>query len=84
MIAKYVWFIETIYKAKRISFKKLNEKWVDYEDYSGGVGIPKRTFDNWRYAIWDLFGIDIIYENRGQYRYFIDNEEVISKNGLRS
>ena len=84
LIAKYVWFIETIYKAKRITFKELNEKWVDYEDYSRGVDIPKRTFDNWRYAIWDLFGISIINENRGQYRYYIENEEDISRNGLRS
>ena len=83
LISKYVWVIETIYRAKKISFKELNEKWLD-NDISRGVEIPKRTFDNWRYVIWDMFGIDIANENRGEYRYYISNVEDISKNGLRS
>ncbi len=29
MISKYVWIIETIYKSGRISFKELNERWLD-------------------------------------------------------
>ena len=84
LINKYVWVIETIYRQKRISFKELNERWVDDIDISRGVDIPKRTFDNWRYAIQDMFGIIISNENRGEYRYFIENEEDISRNGLRS
>jgi predicted DNA-binding transcriptional regulator YafY len=31
-----------------------------------------------------MFGINIVNENRGEYRYYIENEEDISKNGLRS
>lgn len=31
-----------------------------------------------------MFGIIISNENRGEYRYFIENEDDISKNGLRS
>ena len=31
-----------------------------------------------------MFGIDIVNENRGEYRYYIGNVEDISKNGLRS
>ena len=83
LISKYVWVIETIYKAGKISFKELNKRWLR-DEISRGVDIPKRTFDNWRYVIWDMFGIDIVNENCGEYRYFIDNEEDISKNGLRS
>ena len=83
LISKYVWVIETIYRSGKISFKELNEKWLD-DDISRGVEIPKRTFDNWRYVIWDMFGIDIVNENRGEYRYYIENAEDISKNGLRS
>lgn len=83
LINKYVWVIETIYKAKSISFKELNEKWLN-DDISRGVNIPKRTFDNWRYAIWDMFGISIANENRGKYHYYIENEEDINKGGLRS
>ncbi|MBQ9311570.1 MAG: WYL domain-containing protein [Bacteroidales bacterium] len=83
LISKYVWVIDTIYRAKKISFKELNEKWLD-TDISRGVKIPKRTFDNWKYQIWDMFGIDIVNENRGEYRYYISNAEDINKNGLRS
>lgn len=83
LISKYVWVIETIYRAKKITFKELNRRWL-LHDISRGVEIHKRTFDNWRYVIWDMFGIDIANENRGEYRYYISNEEDISKNGLRS
>ena len=83
LITKYVWVIETIYRKRKISFKELNELWLR-DDISRGVDIPKRTFDNWRYVIWDMFGINIVNENRGEYRYYIENEEDISKNGLRS
>ena len=83
LITKYVWVIETIYRKRKISFKELNELWLR-DDISRGVDIPKRTFDNWRYVIWDMFGISIVNENHGEYRYYIENEEDISKNGLRS
>ena len=83
MVSKYAWVIDTIYRRRKISFKELNKLWVR-ADISRGVEIPKRTFDNWRYAIWDMFGIDIVNENRGEYRYYIGNEEDITRNGLRS
>ena len=83
LISKYVWVIDTIYKAHRISFKELNHRWL-CDDISRGVDIPKRTFDNWRCAIWDLFGINIENENRGEYRYYIANEGDIHGNGVRS
>ena len=83
LISKYVWVVDTIYKAHRISFKELNRRWL-CDDISRGVDIPKRTFDNWRGAIWDLFGINIENENRGEYCYYIANEGDIHGNGLRS
>ncbi len=83
LITKYVWVIETIYRKRKISFKELNELWLR-DDISRGVEIPKRTFDHWKDVIWDMFGINIVNENRGEYRYYIENEEDISQNGLRS
>lgn len=84
LISKYVWIIETIYRRKKISFRALNERWQRDTDISRGEALSKRTFDNWKYAIWDMFGINIVNENRGEYRYFIENPEDISQNGLRS
>ncbi|MBR6031498.1 MAG: WYL domain-containing protein [Bacteroidaceae bacterium] len=84
LINKYVWVIETIYRRRKVSFNELNELWLRDIDMSRGVEIPKRTFDHWKDAIWDMFGISIVNENRGEYRYYIENEEDIKKNGIRS
>ncbi len=84
LINKYVWVIETIYRRHKISYKDLNELWVRDRDISRGLDLPKRTFDNWRLVIADMFGIDISNENSGSYRYYIENEEDINENGIRS
>jgi len=84
LMNKYVWVIETIYRAKKISFKELNDKWLIDREMSRGIDLSKRTFANWCYAIWDMFGISIVNENRGDYRYYIDNVEDLRGNGLRS
>lgn len=84
LVGKYVWLIETIYRAKKITFKEINERWKDNVEMSGGEDIPLRTFNNWRYAIQDMFGLFIENERCGDYRYYIENEEDISNNGLRS
>ena len=31
LLNKYVWLVETIYKAKKITFEEINEKWMDEE-----------------------------------------------------
>ena len=84
LINKYVWIIETIYRTGKISFKELNERWLSDREMSRGVELSKRTFANWCYAIWDMFSINIENENRGEYRYYIENVEDLRKNGLRS
>lgn len=84
LVGKYVWLIETIYRARRITFKEINKRWRDNVEMSGGEDIPLRTFNNWRYAIQDMFGLFIENERYGDYRYYIENEEDISNNGLRS
>lgn len=83
LISKYVWVIDTIYRAGRISFKELNRRWLR-DEISEGVELPKRTFDNWCEAIQDMFGLFIENERKGEYRYFIMNEEDINGNGIRS
>ena len=82
-ISKYVWVIKTIYRHKKIPFRELNELWLR-DEISMGEQLPKRTFDNWRYAIWDIFGFNIVNEQKGRYRYYIENEEDISGNGISS
>ena len=83
LMSKYVWVIETIYRHKKLSFKELNELWLQ-DDISRGVELPKRTFDNWKDEIWDTFGICILNERRGRYRYYIENEEDIANGAVTS
>ena len=82
-ISKYVWIINAVYQAGKITFEELNEKWID-DDISNGKNLPKRTFDRWREAILDMFGVFIDNEHKGEYCYFIQNEEDIKNNGIRS
>ena len=84
LMSKYVWLIETIYRAKRISYNELNERWKNDTDLSSGEDLPKRTLKRWLDTIEVLFGINIENEGRGDYRYHIDDDENLAKKGLRS
>lgn len=80
---KYVWLVDTIHCAGKISLEDINRKWLD-NDLSEGIEIPKRTFHKWRIAIEEMFGLIIENENRGEYRYFILNDDEIEKKGIKS
>lgn len=81
LIGKYIWLVQSLIAAGGggMTFKELNEK------YSGrfGQAYSRRTFNNHRLAVADLFGIDIDCD-RSTNRYFIpysgdvlDNNESI-------
>ena len=84
LLNKYVWLVETIYKAKRISFEEICKRWLDNDMSEGKPMSIRRTFHKWRIAIEEMFGLIIENEHGGQYRYYIENEEEITHNGLRS
>ncbi len=81
---KLAWIVETIYKAKKISFEELNRKWMDNTDLSGGEELLKRTFHKWRWSIFDTFGLNIECEKGGKYRYYIENCEDINNGSIES
>lgn len=83
LLNKYVWLVDTIYKAKYISFEKINELWLD-DDMSEGLEIPKRTFHTWIHEIADMFGLDIQCQRVGGYLYYIENADEIREGGLRN
>ena len=83
LLNKYVWLVETIYKAKKISFEEINRRWLD-NDLSEGKELPKRTFHKWRANIEEMFGLIIENENSGQYRFFIQNADDLRNGSLRS
>ncbi len=82
-INKYVWLVDTIYRAKRISFEEINRRWLD-DDISEGLEIPKRTFHTWLNEAQEMFGLVILCERKGGYHYYIENAEEIRQSGLRN
>ena len=83
LYTKYIWLIDTIYQAKRITFEEINERWLRTE-MSGGEEISRRTFHNHRKVIETIFDINIECNKRGGYYYFIENLDDIEKDGVRN
>ena len=83
LLNKYVWLVETVYKAKSISLEEINKLWLE-EDMSEGTEIPRKTFNTWKNQVEDLFGININCERKGGYHYYIENADDIKNGGLRS
>ncbi|SEF80363.1 WYL domain-containing protein [Xylanibacter ruminicola] len=83
LLNKYVWLVETIYKAKKITFEEINQRWLD-NDMSEDKPLPIRTFHKWRQAIEGLFDLIIENENCGQYRYYIQNADDLKNGSMRS
>lgn len=81
---KLVWIVETIYKARKITFEDLNRKWMDNVDLSGGEEMLKRTFHKWKWNIFDTFGLVIECEKAAPYRYYIENVDDMKRGSIEN
>ncbi|MDO5447846.1 MAG: WYL domain-containing protein [Prevotellaceae bacterium] len=81
---KLVWIVETIYKARKITFEDLNRKWMDNVDLSGGEEMLKRTFHKWKWNIFDIFGLEIECEKAAPYRYYIENVDDMKRGSIEN
>ena len=82
LINKYVWLVDTIYKAGCITYEEINQKWIEQE--IDDKPIPLRTFHKWRIAIEEMFHLNIECERKGGYHYYIGNVDEIKRGGLRN
>lgn len=80
---KYIWLVDTIYRARNITFEEINERWLRSQ-LSEGVDLPLRTFHNWRKAIEKVFDINIECDRRHGYYYYIENAEDMERGGIRN
>jgi len=80
---KYIWLLDILRRKGKLTFKELNELWLD-DDISEGTELSIRTFHKWRIAIEDLFAINIENEGRGAYRYYIGSSYGIDNNPFYS
>jgi len=80
---RYIWLVDTIYRAGKITFEEINQKWLR-TDWSGGKDLPVRTFHNHRETIQDMFDININCDRRDGYSYYIENKDDMERGGVRS
>lgn len=83
-INKLVWIVETIYKARKISFEDLNHCWIENVELSGGEEMQKRTFHKWKWNIFDTFGLSIECEKSAPYRYYIENMDDMKRGSIEN
>ena len=80
---EYVWLVNTIRKAGRITFAQINELWLE-TDMSEGIDLARSTFARHRDAIEDIFGIFIDCDRKNGYQYFIGNARVLDENSVQN
>ena len=81
LFKEYIWLIETIYQAGKITFAEINEKWCRTEE-SSGVEFARTKFNRHRDAILDIFGVIIECDRKDGYRYYIYNKEVLREDSI--
>lgn len=79
---RYIWLVDTVYRAGSITFEEVNERWLRTE-MSEGKEIPLRTFHNHREAIEQMFDINIECNRHGGFRYYIEHAEDMERGGVR-
>ena len=85
LIRRYVWLVETIRRAGRITLEDINNKWINSSLQDGEEELlAERTFHRHRKAIEDIFGIDILCDRSNGNVYYIGNEDILDKPSFTS
>ncbi|MBD5357831.1 MAG: WYL domain-containing protein [Bacteroides sp.] len=81
LLRRYVWLVDTVRRAKHITFEEIKEQWLNEKSIrmEKEKELPERTFHRHREAIADLFGIDILCNRFNGNTYYIDNEDALNK-----
>ena len=66
----YVWIVNTLRHGGRLTLNDLNERWVN-DEVADGNPLPRSSFNKYRTAIIDMFGLRI--ECDKCHRYYISN-----------
>ena len=73
LLARYIWEVSTMYRARRITLKEINEKWRD-SPYYDGKDIPRRTFDYHRKEVEMIFDLNIVCDKHDN-TYHIEDDD---------
>ena len=83
LFKEYIWLVNTIYRAKAISFADINKRWLQTE-MSEGVPLARATFNRHKDAIEDMFGIFIDCDRQNGYKYYIGNVQVLREDTVQN
>lgn len=83
LFREYIWLVNTIYKAKGITFAEINERWLNTE-MSGGIAFSRTTFHRHRIAIEDIFGLYIDCDKKNGNKYYIGNDRVLREDSVQN
>ncbi|MBO7124327.1 MAG: WYL domain-containing protein [Bacteroidales bacterium] len=67
----YIWLMNTLLQAKRITFDEINARWE--RDWC--CSLPKRTFHQYKMAVQEMFEVTIDCDTSNGYQYYISNIE---------
>ncbi len=83
LFKEYIWLVNTIKRARRITFAEIQEKWLMTE-MSEGVDLARSTFNRHKDAIRDIFGIYIDCDRKNGYKYYIGNSHVLQEETVQN
>ncbi len=85
LIQRYVWLVDVIRRAGRISLEEINRQWGNNSSLNDTheSEIKERTFHRHKDAIRDLFGLEIICD-RSSNTYSIKNIEILDRPSFTS
>ena len=82
-LQKYIWLIDTVRRAGKISLEEISDRWERNKDLSDYKPLSRSTFNRWKDAIFSQFGIIISCQRAGGYLYYIENPEDIEEDELK-
>lgn len=83
LFQQYIWLVNTIHRARKITLEDINRKWVD-NYMSEGLPMVRSTFNRHKDAIQDMFGIIIECDKKDGFRYYISNAEVLDEDSIQN
>lgn len=83
LFKQYIWLIDTINRAGKITLAELSQQWQEKEE-SEGLPLSRTTFNRHRDAILDMFGVIIECDRKDGNRYYIENKEVLEENTVQN
>ena len=73
LLTRYIWIVDTLRRVGRISRKELSARWQS-SAVSDGRPLARRTFYNYREAIYRLFGIEIRLDHSTN-EYYVEQDD---------